>query len=73
MRIVIGIAALVAIVFILWLLSLLIEADNFTRSEWAVEHQVQFKHAWRAVWSIELKNLASSFETFLSRFWSPDG
>lgn len=49
MRIVAGISAFAVTVIVLWLMSLLIKADVFARSEWGAEHQVQFGEAWQAV------------------------
>ena len=73
MRIVAGIAAMVAIVVILWVMSLLVEADSFTRSEWGVEHQVQFGEAWRAQWRIAMEDIASTLKAVLDRFGLANG
>ena len=68
MRIVAGILALVAIMIILWFLSLLVRADILARSEWGVEHQVQFSEAWRALLNATLQRLVDSIDAFLDRF-----
>ena len=73
MRIVAGIAAMVAIVTILWVMSLLVEADSFTRSEWGVEHQVQFGEAWRAQWRIAMEDFVSTFKAALDHFGLANG
>ena len=68
MRIAVGIVALVAIMIILWFLSLLVRADILARSEWGMEHQVQFSEAWRALLNATLQRLGDSIDAFLDRF-----
>lgn len=81
MRIVAVIAALIAIAVVGWFLSLLVEADNFTRSEWGrltesewgVDYQVKFSEAFRAVWRIEIENLTAFLDALLVRFGLTEG
>ena len=68
MRIAGGIAAIVAIMIILWFLSLLVRVDILARSEWGMEHQVQFSEAWRALLNATLQRLGDSIDAFLDRF-----
>lgn len=68
MRIMAGIAAMVAILVVIWFLSLLVRADLLARSEWGVEHQVQFSEAWRALLNATLQRLGDSIDAFLDRF-----